>query len=56
MIVLGLPPHGLRGPNSARIEEIAWRTGWIDDDALRDIAKGLAKSGCGEYLFRLLGD
>lgn len=36
------------------IEEIAWRAGWIDDDALSEIARGLAKSGYGEYLFGLL--
>jgi glucose-1-phosphate thymidylyltransferase len=36
------------------IEEIAWRAGWIDDEALRTIAKGLAKSGYGDYLFSLL--
>lgn len=37
------------------IEEIAWRAGWIDDDALAALAGPLAKSGYGEYLRRLLG-
>jgi glucose-1-phosphate thymidylyltransferase len=35
-------------------EEIAWRKGWIDDQALRDLAKPLGKSGYGQYLERLL--
>jgi glucose-1-phosphate thymidylyltransferase len=35
-------------------EEIAWRKGWIDDAALRALAKPLAKSGYGAYLERLL--
>jgi glucose-1-phosphate thymidylyltransferase len=35
-------------------EEIAWRMGWIDDDALRHLAGPLRKSGYGEYLLTLL--
>jgi glucose-1-phosphate thymidylyltransferase len=35
-------------------EEIAWRSGWIDDDALLCLARPLAKSGYGRYLQRLL--
>ncbi|KQX06401.1 MULTISPECIES: glucose-1-phosphate thymidylyltransferase RfbA [unclassified Leifsonia] len=38
------------------IEEISWRAGWIDDDRVRRLADGLAKSGYGMYLSRLLGD
>jgi len=34
-------------------EEIAWRQGWIDDDALTALAKPLVKSGYGEYLVEL---
>jgi glucose-1-phosphate thymidylyltransferase len=34
-------------------EEIVWRQGWIDDAALRDLARPLAKSGYGEYLLQL---
>jgi glucose-1-phosphate thymidylyltransferase len=36
------------------IEEIAWRAGWIDDQALSDLAAPLRKSGYGTYLDRLL--
>ncbi len=35
-------------------EEIAWRAGWIDADALRRLAAPLAKNGYGQYLMRLL--
>ncbi len=35
-------------------EEIAWRKGWIDDAALAEAARRLAKSGYGEYLQGLL--
>jgi len=35
-------------------EEIAWRQGWIDDDALSALARPLEKSGYGYYLQALL--
>ncbi|NMG47294.1 glucose-1-phosphate thymidylyltransferase RfbA [Azoarcus communis] len=35
-------------------EEIAWRAGWIDDEALQKLAAPLAKNGYGQYLKRLL--
>ncbi|MCX8087056.1 MAG: glucose-1-phosphate thymidylyltransferase RfbA [Rhodocyclaceae bacterium] len=35
-------------------EEIAWRQGWIDDEALARLAAPLAKSGYGAYLLGLL--
>ena len=35
-------------------EEIAWRAGWISDDALACLAAPLAKSGYGDYLTGLL--
>ncbi|MFM8556187.1 MAG: glucose-1-phosphate thymidylyltransferase RfbA [Betaproteobacteria bacterium] len=35
-------------------EEIAWRQGWINDEALRALARPLVKSGYGAYLARLL--
>ena len=35
-------------------EEVAWRMGWIDDDALERLAAPLLKSGYGEYLLDLL--
>jgi glucose-1-phosphate thymidylyltransferase len=34
-------------------EEVAWRQGWIDDDALLRLADGLSKSGYGDYLAKL---
>lgn len=37
-------------------EEIAWRQGWIDDEALRKVATPLAKSGYGQYLLRILDE
>ena len=35
-------------------EEIAWRSGWINDEQLASLAAPLAKSGYGQYLQRLL--
>ena len=35
-------------------EEIAWRSGWIDDQGLINISQPLLKSGYGEYLLNLL--
>ncbi len=35
-------------------EEIAWRSGWIDDSQLEELAKPLMKSQYGEYLLQLL--
>jgi glucose-1-phosphate thymidylyltransferase len=37
-------------------EETAWREGYIDDAALRELAEPLRKSGYGDYLLRLLRD
>lgn len=37
-------------------EEIAWRKGWISDQALEALAAPLAKSGYGQYLLGLLQD
>jgi len=36
------------------VEEAAWRQGFIDDAALRDLAEPLTKSGYGRYLLDLL--
>jgi glucose-1-phosphate thymidylyltransferase len=36
------------------IEEIAWRNGWIDSDALMRLGGDLAKSGYGNYLIELV--
>ena len=38
------------------VEEVAWRSGFIKDDQLRDLAEPLLKSGYGEYLLHLLED
>lgn len=35
-------------------EEIAWRSGWIDDAQIQKLASPLAKNGYGQYLFGLL--
>jgi glucose-1-phosphate thymidylyltransferase len=35
-------------------EEVAWRLGWIDDQALRQLAEPLQRSGYGDYLLQLL--
>ena len=37
-------------------EEIAWRNGWIDDEALLRLAGPLAASGYGRYLQALVGE
>jgi len=36
------------------IEEIAWRSGWISDAQMRELAEPLRKSGYGVYLERLV--
>lgn len=38
------------------LEEVAWRRGYIDDDALAALAGRLRSSGYGEYLLRVLRD
>jgi glucose-1-phosphate thymidylyltransferase len=43
-----------QGTKVGCIEELAWRNGWIDDDALAALAEPLRKSGYGEYLVGLL--
>ena len=42
------------GQKVAAPEEVAWRNGWIDDEALRKLAEPLLKSGYGAYLLALL--
>tara|TARA_R110000850_G_scaffold154656_10_gene278464 strand:- start:74949 stop:75824 length:876 start_codon:yes stop_codon:yes gene_type:complete len=37
-------------------EEIVWRNGWINDEALKGLAAELVKSGYGEHLLDLLDD
>jgi len=36
-------------------EEVAWRQGWLDDDALVERGELLLKSGYGRYLLDLIG-
>ncbi len=43
-----------QGFNIGCIEEIAYRAGWIDRDALEELARPLIKSGYGRYLVTLL--
>jgi glucose-1-phosphate thymidylyltransferase len=43
-----------QGLKIASPEEIAWRSKWINDDQLRQLAQPLLKSGYGEYLIDLL--
>jgi glucose-1-phosphate thymidylyltransferase len=43
-----------QGLKVACVEEIAWRSGFIDAEHLAKLAAPLAKSGYGEYLLRLL--
>jgi glucose-1-phosphate thymidylyltransferase len=43
-----------QGLKVACVEEIAWRQGFIDTEALVALAKPLAKSGYGEYLLRMV--
>ena len=38
----------------ACLEEIAWRKGWIDDDAIRTLAAPVKNCGYGDYLLSLL--
>jgi glucose-1-phosphate thymidylyltransferase len=43
-----------QGLKVACVEEIAWRSGFIDADQLVKLAKPLEKSGYGEYLLRIV--
>ncbi|KZE33217.1 glucose-1-phosphate thymidylyltransferase RfbA [Crenobacter luteus] len=43
-----------QGQKIACPEEVAWRMGWLSDDALAALAAPLAKSGYGRYLLGLL--
>ncbi len=36
------------------VEEIAWRAGWLDDDAFRELGDELVKSGYGAYIHACL--
>ncbi|MGZ5001509.1 MAG: glucose-1-phosphate thymidylyltransferase RfbA [Methylomonas sp.] len=43
-----------QGLKIACLEEIAWRSGWVDDEQIQRLAKPLAKNGYGQYLLALL--
>lgn len=43
-----------QGLKVACLEEIAWQQGWLSDDALRESATALAKTGYGQYLLHRL--
>lgn len=43
-----------QGQKIACIEEIAWRRGWIDDQALISLAEPLMNCGYGSYLMKLV--
>ena len=43
-----------QGLKVACLEEIAWRNGYIDADAVRALAKPMAKTGYGQYLLELV--
>jgi glucose-1-phosphate thymidylyltransferase len=45
-----------QGQKIACPEEIAWRNGWIDHDALGALATSVAESGYGQYLMRLASE
>jgi glucose-1-phosphate thymidylyltransferase len=45
-----------QGQKIACPEEIAWRNGWIDHDALGALAASVAESGYGQYLMRLASE
>ena len=40
----------------ANLEEIAWRMGYISEDAVRELAQPLKKNAYGKYLLKLVGD
>ena len=45
-----------QGQRIACLEEIAWRSGWIDDQAMRAAAAALGKSSYGVYLSQLAAE
>ena len=43
-----------QGLKIACLEEIAWRNQWLSNDEVIERAKGLSKSGYGQYLQHLV--
>lgn len=44
----------VQGLKVACIEEIAWRNGWLNDDALLKLAEPMMKNEYGQYLFKVV--
>jgi glucose-1-phosphate thymidylyltransferase len=45
-----------QGQKIGCVEEVAWRSGWINDDQMATLAEPLRKSGYGAYLDGLLAE
>ena len=43
-----------QGFKIACLEEIAWRSGWINDKQIKEFAKSQSKNDYGKYLSRIL--
>ena len=59
LLQAGLFVHTIETRQGLKIacpEEIAWRQGWIDDQALRRLAEPLAKNAYGQYLLAMLDE
>ena len=48
--------ENVQGLKVACLEEIAWRNGWLSDDAMLNIAKPMLKNDYGQYLVRLVNE
>lgn len=46
----------VQGLKIACLEEIAWRNGWLSDETVREIGKGMSKNEYGKYLLKILSD
>ena len=53
-VELGIVVEARQGYKIGCVEEIAWRAGWIDDDAFAALGDDLLKSGYGTYLHTCL--
>lgn len=45
-----------QGLKIACLEEVGWRNGWLDDQAMRDAARDLGRGAYADYLLRLLDE
>ncbi|MGS0691932.1 glucose-1-phosphate thymidylyltransferase RfbA [Shewanella sp. 30m-9] len=48
--------ENVQGLKVACLEEIAWRNGWLSDDAMLNIAKPMLKNDYGQYLVHLVNE